>query len=155
MLFIFTKKALTTLRNLLEENKFERISLKRLKTGHYKFTVKVNEISGEFILDTGASTSCIGIFEATRFNLISEKSDVKAAGAGAIDMETHTTNSDSIAIGNIVMTNFEFILFDLVHVNQALEQVDENPVDGIIGADILKKLRAVIDYGRNCVYLKN
>jgi hypothetical protein len=154
LLIIFTKKPLTTLRKLLEQNKFERISLKRLKTGHYKFSVKVNSISGEFILDTGASTSCIGIKEATYFNLISEKSEVKAAGAGAIDMETHTTKSNTLDLGNVKLINYEFVLFDLIHVNQALKQVEETPVHGIIGADILKKLHSVIDYGRNCVYLK-
>ena len=54
----------------------------------------------------------------------------------------------------ISLSNYEFVLFDLIHVNQALEQVGETPVHGILGADILKKLHAVIDYGRNCVYLK-
>lgn len=154
LLFIFTKKPLVTLRKLLEDKRFERIPLKRLKTGHYKFSVKVNEISGEFILDTGASISCIGTVEAAFFNLISEKSEIKAAGAGAIDMETHSTKSKSLKIGTIKLSYYDFVLFDLIHVNQALEQVNETPVHGIIGADILKKLHAVIDYGRNCVYLK-
>lgn len=143
-----------TLRKLLEKKEFERIPLKKLNTGHYKLPVKVNSVLGDFILDTGASTSCIGTTEAAYFNLISEKSEVKAAGAGAIDMETRSTKSNSLTIGNVTLINYEFVLFDLIHVNQALEQVEENPVHGIIGADILKKLHAVIDYGRNCVYLK-
>ena len=91
LLFIFTKKPLVTLRKLLEQNGFERIPLKKLKTGHYKLKVRVNSVLGDFILDTGASTSCIGIMEASFFKLISEKSEIKAAGAGAIDMETLAT----------------------------------------------------------------
>lgn len=111
-------------------------------------------MSGPFILDTGASTSCIGIKEAPYYKLLTEKSDVKAAGAGAIDMETHSTTNNTLTIGSLVLSNCGFVIFDLVHVNQALLQAEEEKVDGIIGADILKKLRAVIDYGRNCVYFK-
>jgi hypothetical protein len=48
----------------------------------------------------------------------------------------------------------DFVLFDLSHVNEALQEVNEAPVHGIIGADFLKATRAVIDYGRNCVYVK-
>ncbi|NNL61846.1 MAG: acid protease, partial [Flavobacteriaceae bacterium] len=38
--------------------------------------------------------------------------------------------------------------------NTALVNHESEPVDGIIGADILKKGRAVIDYGKNYLYLK-
>ena len=50
--------------------------------------------------------------------------------------------------------HFDFVIFDLSHVNEALNQVGETPIHGIIGGDFLKKNRAVIDYGRNCFYLK-
>jgi len=39
-------------------------------------------------------------------------------------------------------------------VNQALIAHNALPVDGIIGADILKKAKAVIDYNKKCLYLK-
>lgn len=48
----------------------------------------------------------------------------------------------------------EFVVFDMTHVNEALTTAGIASVDGIIGAEMLKKARAVIDYGRNCVYLK-
>ena len=120
LLFIFTKKPLVTLRKLLEQNGFERIPLKKLKTGHYKLKVRVNSVLGDFILDTGASTSCIGIMEASFFKLISEKSEIKAAGAGAIDMETLATKSKTLEIEKISLSNYELVLFDLIHVNQAI-----------------------------------
>jgi hypothetical protein len=39
-------------------------------------------------------------------------------------------------------------------VNNALEQLDVNAVDGILGADVLKETKAVLDYNRNGLYLK-
>ena len=145
---------MSSLRKYLTQQGYSRIALQKLKTGHYKITVGINGNSGEFILDTGASASCIGIKEASYFKLHTEKSEAKAAGAGAIDMETHTTKNNILTLGPLVLKNREFVLFDMVHVNQALIQAEEEKVAGIIGADLLKKLRAVIDYGRNCVYFK-
>lgn len=142
------------LRQLLETKKFVRIPLKKLATGHYKITIKVNQKKGSFIVDTGASSTCIGLTQAPYFNLAQEISDIKASGAGATNMFTKISKSNHIKIQQLSITKFQIILFDLSHVNQALNQVNEAPVDGIIGADFLKQTRAVIDYGRNCMYIK-
>lgn len=154
MLFIFTKKLLASLRTFLENEQFERIPLRTLKTGHYQLSLKINHVQGNFILDTGASTSCIGLESVDHFRLFSEESDVKAAGAGALDMETKVAKGNHLVLGARIITGFEIILFDLSHVNGALAQVEEKPIHGILGADLLKRVRAVIDYGRNCVYIK-
>lgn len=142
------------IRNLLEESGFYRIPLKKIKSGHYIFSAKINSISGVFILDTGASTSCIGFTNDSYFNLNNEESKIKAAGAGAINMKTEIAKNNTISIGSWDLKRIDFVIFDLSHVNEALNQVDEAPVHGIIGADFLKKTRAVIDYGRNCFYVK-
>tara|TARA_R110000787_G_scaffold43892_2_gene107496 strand:+ start:72482 stop:72919 length:438 start_codon:yes stop_codon:yes gene_type:complete len=145
---------LRQIKNLLEENGFYRIPLKKLKSGHYIFSAKINSISGIFIIDTGASSSCIGFDNDSYFNLNNEESLIKAAGAGAINMKTEIAKNNSLEIGSWKITRIDFVIFDLSHVNEALNQVDETPVHGIIGADFLKKTRAVIDYGRNCFYVK-
>ncbi|MRT15641.1 acid protease [Vitellibacter sp. q18] len=142
------------LRKFLESDGFYRIPLKKLATGHYLFSAKINGILGQFILDTGASTSCVGFLEGSHFGLISEESLIKAAGAGAINMKTMISRKNEFTIKNWSLKNMDLVLFDLTHVNQALSQVDEGPVHGIIGADFLKQHRAVIDYGRNCFYVK-
>lgn len=142
------------LRELLEERGFYRIPLKKLKSGHYRFSAKINSVSGDFILDTGASTSCIGFNSVSYFFLKSEASKIKAAGAGAINMKTKLARNNNIAIGSWNLAKVDFVLFDLSHVNEALQQVEEETVHGIIGADFLKTTRAVIDYGRNCFYVK-
>jgi hypothetical protein len=45
-------------------------------------------------------------------------------------------------------------LFNLSQVNVALEAYDEGPFQGIIGADLLKKAKAIIDYENNWLYMK-
>jgi hypothetical protein len=142
------------LRKFLEDEGFYRVPLKRLATGHYLFSAKINGVLGSFILDTGASTSCIGFTDSAHFLLISEESIIKAAGAGAINMETMLSRKNKFSIANWELKNMDFVLFDLSHVNEALSQANEDAIHGIIGADFLKERRAVIDYGRNCFYVK-
>jgi predicted aspartyl protease len=154
LLTIFAKKKVTALRPLLESKGFFRIPLKKLNTGHYKLAAKINGKTGYFILDTGASSSCIGFSSVQYFEMLPEESDVKAAGAGATNMKTEIGNGNIFAIGGKTVKNMSFVIFDLSHVNQALNQVQESAVQGILGADFLKSHKAVIDYGRNVLYFK-
>lgn len=142
------------LRKFIEAHGFYRIPLKKLSTGHYLFSAKINGVKGNFILDTGASTSCIGFTEGAHFLLISEDSVIRAAGAGAVNMKTMYSRNNTFGIKNWKTQDMDFVLFDLSHVNEALAQAEEKAVHGIIGADFLKHHRAVIDYGRNCFYVK-
>ena len=49
---------------------------------------------------------------------------------------------------------YHLVIFDLSHVNEALQQHKAKPVHGIIGADILLEGKAIIDYYNHCLYLK-
>ena len=143
------------LRNLLEDRGFYRIPLKRLASTHYLVRAKIHDKEARLILDTGASTTCVDIEKAEFFDILHEKSDMMAAGAGALGMETQVSHKNQLHIGTWKDTHVGIVLFDLSHINIALQEAGEEEVDGILGADFLKKHRAVIDYGRNCLYLKD
>ena len=144
-----------TLKRFLKSKNYTRIQLVLTKTNHFEISAKINDVSGRFILDTGASNTCIGTDKIEYFNLISEVSEIKAAGAGATEMDTLISSKNKIAIGDWKKAKQKIVLFDLVHVNTALTSHHALPVDGIIGADILKKGKAIIDYDKQCLYLKH
>ena len=107
------------------------------------------------MLPTSPLRSSKQIDEAIKiFNLKAKDSKIKAAGAGAIDMETQVSKNNKVRIGKWKKQRVALVLFNLDHVNTALTQHDAKPVHGIIGADILRKGKAVIDYDKNCLYLK-
>ena len=143
-----------SLRQFLLAKKYHRIKLNTTATNHFTLKASINGIEGIFILDTGASNSCVGNEEAEHFNLFSEDSDIRAAGAGSSNMLTRISIDNSIEIGDWKKRKMQLVLFDLSHVNQALLNHEAEVVHGIIGADILKKGKAVIDYNRKCLYLK-
>ena len=69
-------------------------------------------------------------------------------------METQISKKNKVKIGKWKKDKVALILFNLTHVNTALTSHNSKPVDGIIGADILKKGKAVIDYQKKYLYLK-
>jgi predicted aspartyl protease len=143
-----------TLEAFLLNKGYVRVKLHLTKTNHFEIIAKINGVKGLFILDTGASSSCVDFDTATMFKLEVKESDVKAAGAGATDMKTQSSEKNSFTIGKWKNDNIMLVLFSLAHVNTALITHNSKPVDGIIGADILKKGKAIIDYNKKYLYLK-
>ncbi|WP_412987822.1 retropepsin-like aspartic protease [Pontimicrobium sp. IMCC45349] len=143
-----------TLQSFLIDQGYTKVKLHLTKTNHFEIIAKINSTKGLFILDTGASNSCIGYDYIERFNLKTEESEVKAAGAGAINMDTKISKNNTLKIGKWKQKKVSIVIFDLTHVNTALTTHNSKPVDGIIGADILKKGKAIIDYEKKYLYLK-
>lgn len=142
------------LKNILLRKGFVKIKLKKINTNHFEIKATLNGKKGRFILDTGASNSCLDITLADQYNLKVEDSETKAAGAGAIGMETKIAVNNTIKFKDWKYKNFNVVLLDLTHVNTALTEHNAKAVHGIIGADILEKGEAIIDYKKKCVYLK-
>ena len=145
---------MSSLKKLLEKKKYLKIKLRKIVTNHLELDAKLNGVKGRFILDTGASNSCVGLDMIERFKLEAEESETKAAGAGATDMETQQSENNSLIIGKWKTKKVDLVLFDMSHVNTALEQHKAKKVHGIIGADILEKGKAIIDYDKKVLYLR-
>ncbi|HSP82811.1 MAG TPA: retropepsin-like aspartic protease [Gillisia sp.] len=145
---------MASLRKLMEGKGYHRIKLKFTETNHFELVARINKIEGNFILDTGASSSCVGFEAVEHFNLLAEESEVRAAGAGATNMLTRIAQQNTIEIKGWKKKKIALVLFDLTHVNEALVNHKAEKVHGIIGADILKGGKAVIDYKNRALYLK-
>ena len=143
-----------TLKDFLKNKGYSKIKLKFTKTNHFEIKASINGVKGRFILDTGASNSCVGFEAIERFNLKVKDSEIKAVGAGASDMVTQISTSNNLKVGKWKKNRVALILFNLSHVNTGLINHNADPVDGIIGADVLKKGKAIIDYEKKYLYLK-
>lgn len=142
------------LKDFLINKGYTKVKLHLTKTNHFEIKVTLNGVKGLFILDTGASNSCVGFEAVENFKLKAKDSEIKAAGAGATDMTTQISKKNTVKIGKWEKDKIALILFNLTHVNTALINHNSTPVDGIIGADLLKKAKAIIDYKNKDLYLK-
>ena len=142
-----------TLNKFLKSEGYSSVKLIFLETKHYLIEAKVNSIKGRFILDTGASNSCICTSLENKFKVISKESKEKASSATSQMTYTKISKSNSIQIGKWE-DKINLITFDMNHINNALSEKQIDSIDGIIGADILKKSKAILDYKINKIYLK-
>ena len=142
------------LHEVLKKEKYKKIKFKVIKTQHLLIKAKINDVSGNFILDTGASNSCVGFESIELFALNAKKSKTRASGAGGTGMKTQISSHNKLQLGSWKNQDFNLVIFDLSHVNEALEAYKAKPVHGIIGADVLLEGKAIIDYYNHYLYLK-
>ena len=142
-----------TLNKFLKNDGYCSVKLVFLETKHYLVEAKLNGVKGKFILDTGASNSCICTSLEDKFKVISKESKEKASSANSEMTHTMISKSNMIQI-DTWEDKINLISFDMNHINNALSQKKVPPIDGIIGADILKKSKSILDYKTNKLFLK-
>ena len=145
---------MNTLYQFLRSRGYTRVRLLTLPTNHYVVIATLNGTAGRFILDTGASTTCVSTELATHFHLNPKPSEEKASSASANELDTEVAHHNELMIGSWSSKRRSVVLFDMQAVNHALQKHDIEAVDGIIGADILQSVNAIIDYKNDWLYLR-
>ena len=123
-------------------------------SNHIIIECKVNSVTGKFIIDTGASNSCINYFSASKFNVEFKKSNEKASSATNEINETYFSKNNKLKIGDFQKKHFDLVLFDMTFINNSLKEKGVSDVDGIIGNDILNELNVCINYKKKEIRLE-
>ena len=84
-----------TRHSFLKNEGYISVQLKKTDTNHYQIKSKINHINGLFILDTGASNTCVDLNLFEKFNLIFEESEIKASRATDLMSETKISKKNS------------------------------------------------------------
>ena len=142
-----------TLNKFLKNKGYCSVNLILLKTKHYIIEAKINGINGKFILDSGASNSCVCNTKEYKFKLDTKISKISASSATSEISQTSISKKNSVMIGKWKYT-IDLVTFDMSHINHAFNEKEIQSVDGLIGADVLKKSKAILDFKSNKLYLK-
>ena len=101
-----------------------------------------------FLIDTGASRSVFDPKTISTFieDLQFEKKEGLTAGVGSSDLESATFTIDSLSVGGMEITDYEAVALDLENIHEMYGKLGLPHIDGIIGGDLLKRYKAVINY---------
>ena len=143
------------LKTFLQESSYSSVTFKRIKTNHIQIKAEINGLKGVFIIDTGASNTCIDLKNHKLFKIFPEESPEKASSATDEISKTIISKSNKIKIGKWMKKNISIVLFDMAFINKTLFDQGAKRVNGIIGSDLLKKGKAIIDYSSNKLLLKD
>ena len=101
-----------------------------------------------FLIDTGASRS---VFDPTRMeefieSLNFEKKEGRSTGVGGSDLETQVFVIESFSLGTLEIEDYQAAALDLSNVHEMYEKLGLPRIDGIVGGDLLKRYKAVVNY---------
>ena len=134
--------------------KEKTISFLLTRSNHILIECEINYVSGVFIVDTGASNSCIDYLSASKFNVEFEKSNETASSATNEINETYYSKNNKLKIGDFQKNEFDLVLFDMSFINNSLKEKGVSGIAGIIGSDILNELNACINYKKKEINLE-
>ena len=144
----------TFLKDLLNKQQFVKVKLYKIKTQHLICFGSINNVKATFLIDTGASNSCISLENIDVYDLKTEGEKFEASGASDKKMEAILSNECGFKLGRFSMKKQKFVLLDLNHINSLLESQNVKKINGIIGAEFLKATKAIIDYDNLDLFLK-
>ena len=101
-----------------------------------------------FLIDTGASRSVFDPKTISSFidDIQFEKKEGMTAGVGSSDLESSTFVIDRFSIGDLEITDYEAVALDLENIHEMYAKLNLPHIDGILGGDLLKRYKAVINY---------
>ena len=128
------------------ESNPKKVKLRVTKTRHLVCQARINGHNATLLIDTGSSSSCIALSNKEKFN-VREKGDAfQASGAGKDKVKAVLGHECELVLGRHNLGKQSFVLLDMQHINTTLIHENAKPIDGILGADFLKKNRVLIDY---------
>lgn len=145
---------MTALADYLTAAGYTAVPFAKGPTGHLELSARVNGYAARMFLDTGAGRTVFDAARAGRFGLSRLSESRCASGFGGGGMAAGQTRVGQLELGSIVERDLPALLLDLSHVNNALTNGGSEPIDGIVGADILEAREGLIDYRGSQVFLK-
>lgn len=131
----------------------EIIELQDDQNLHPLIEAHLNGLAIRLVIDTGASHSCLD--KSLLKHLLKNKSTSEIVmGIGNKRMTNNIVNIDELKIGDLTINNYPVVALKISHINKMLKILDLEPINGLLGSDILYKYQAVIDY-KNCLLTFN
>jgi predicted aspartyl protease len=131
---------------------FTAVPLRELLTGHHLVDVELNGRTAAFVLDTGANATVLHAPYAEELGLTVGRAPAAAVGLGGA-LKAGQARVESMSIDGVPIRQGRVLTADLGQVAQLLGPLSGGKVYGIVGQDVMKEHRAVIDVARPILYL--
>jgi predicted aspartyl protease len=123
------------------------------KSGHIVTKASINGYSGRFIVDTGASATCVNQGMYKEFQLETEFMD-RQIGTASGSLRPRISHKNTLELGDWSDQDVTLLSMDMSFINTALKTEGMRSIQGLLGADFLIGSEAIIDYKGKKIYLK-
>jgi hypothetical protein len=139
----------------MKKRNYIEIPMKLNAIGHLEVEVTIDDIKACFLVDTGASNTVIDIGFAKEKLLEFASIEELGGGVGTSQMQIFHKQVALFKINDFKIPSFDLYATDFTHVKDSLAKKGiTEPCHGVIGADILIRYKAKINYKKKRLYLK-
>lgn len=131
---------------------FQAVPLRELSTGHHLVEVSVNGRKAAFVLDTGANMSVVHSARAAELGIQPGRTGEDSVAIPGARLAGRS-RVEGLALGSVPIRQTSIVTADLGQLLATLSTVSGTTVHGLVGQDIMKEHRAVIDVARSLLYL--
>ncbi|MDR0368110.1 MAG: retroviral-like aspartic protease family protein [Bacteroidales bacterium] len=106
----------------------------------------IDEQPVRLVIDTGASHSCLS---KKTIKQLTDRKEFKAdivMGVGSGRLNNELIEIPCFKLGDLIIRDHLFLSLQISHVNKVLKSLGIEPIDGLLGSDILCEYNAIIDY---------
>jgi hypothetical protein len=134
---------------LLSRHGFRRFVVSRTPVGHLKLAGHVDDRPIDIVVDTGASKTFVELTYCR-----SEGIAVTDTGQPGHGGNVHTLGDVRLTLEGLPVRTDGIFALDMTSTNPALAMRGVDPIRAVIGQDVLRHHRAVIDYATLALFLK-
>lgn len=140
---------------LLSQHGFRRFEMSRSKVGHLRLFGQLDDRRIDIVLDTGAASTVVDLNYCQSEGIA--VNDTGQAGGGGVDGRTHNLyklRDVRLTLEGLPIRSDGIFVMDLSHVNEKLMARGAGRIHAVLGADVLRNHKAVIDYATLALFLK-
>jgi hypothetical protein len=144
-----------SLESILVTRGYFRVDLHRGKVPYLRLKVSIDGKDADLVLDTAAPGTHLDVRRTGRNPLKLRWIKLPALNGDAEqDPLNMICELQSFRIGSLLLPTYTVRGYDLTEINRRIEAYGDPPVDGVLGADLLAKHQAVLDYSTLSMFLK-
>ena len=133
---------------------FTTIRMTPLASGHHSVSIALNGKPGLFLIDTGAGATIIHAPYLAKFALApTAAAGIAANGGGKARYEPVSINA--LTVGGARTRLHRIYAMDLSYLVDAVNAASAQPIQGLVGQDVLRDQKAVIDVDQSLLHLAN
>lgn len=133
---------------------FTTIRMTPLASGHHSVSIMLNGKPGIFLIDTGAGATIIHAPYLAKFALApAAAAGIAASGGGKAHYEP--VSIQALTVGGARTRLHRIYAMDLSYLVDAVSASSAQPIEGLIGQDVLRDQKAMIDFDQSVLYLAN
>lgn len=138
--------------SMMLANGYTALDLHKIQTGHITVWMNVNGKPCVFLVDTGGGATLIDKNRRRKYGLETTQTANYATGIGSV--ESLVATKATFQVNGIDIDVDYLYLMDIAYINKEFRKNHASQVDGVLGTDFLDRHAAVIDYGREKMYLR-